>query len=86
MSEPPEVPPARPSPVSESARVVGERFEEVDMAVPVIEEELVVKKRPVIREELRIRRRVVEEEEVFEVDLRKEEVDVEDTSGRSRED
>lgn len=54
------------------------------MTVPVVREELVVTKRPVIKEKLRIKRKVVEEEELIDVDLRKEEVDIEDTSGSAR--
>jgi len=34
----------------------------------------------VLKEEIRIRKKVVVEEEVIEVDLRKEEVDIEDTT------
>jgi stress response protein YsnF len=42
----------------------------------------VVTKRVVLKEEIRLRKRVVEDEEVVEVDLRKEEVDIDDQSGR----
>jgi len=42
----------------------------------------VVTKRVVLKEEVRLRKRVVEDEEVLEVDLRKEEVEVDDQSGR----
>ena len=52
------------------------------MVVQVLEEEVVVSKRVVLKEEIHIRKVVVEEEEVIEVDLRKEEVDIEDTTGR----
>jgi uncharacterized protein (TIGR02271 family) len=42
------------------------------------EEEVVVSKRPVFKEVIRIRKHVVEDTKVVEVDLRREEVDVED--------
>jgi uncharacterized protein (TIGR02271 family) len=53
-----------------------------EVVVQVFEEEVVVSKRIVLKEEIRLRKRVVEEEEVIEVDLRKEEVEIEDTTGR----
>ena len=59
---------------------IGEDDEVV--VVQVLEEEVVVSKRVVVKEEIRLRKRVVENEEVVEVDLRKEEVDIEDTTGR----
>jgi uncharacterized protein (TIGR02271 family) len=59
---------------------IGEDDEVV--VVQVLEEEIVVSKRVVVKEEIRLRKRVVEDEEVVEVDLRKEEVDIEDTTGR----
>jgi uncharacterized protein (TIGR02271 family) len=52
------------------------------VVVQVLEEEVVVSKRVVIKEEIRLRKKVVEDEELVEVDLRKEEVDIEDTTGR----
>jgi len=53
------------------------------VVVQVLEEEVVVSKRVVVKEEIQLRKRVVEDEEVVEVDLRKEEADIEDTtSGR----
>ena len=60
---------------------------EEEIVVQVFEEEVVVSKRTVLKEEIRIRKKVVEDEEVVEVDLRKEEVDIEDqttTRGRGR--
>ena len=56
--------------------------EEVEVEVPVVEEEVVVEKRPVVKEEIRLRKGVVEEEEVVERDVRKEEVDIEDRTER----
>jgi len=59
---------------------VGDEDEVV--VVQVLEEEVVISKRIVVKEEIRLRKRVVKDEEVVEVDLRKEEVDIEDTTGR----
>jgi uncharacterized protein (TIGR02271 family) len=55
---------------------------EDEMVVQVFEEEVVVTKRLVLKEEIRIRKRVAWDEETVEVDLRKEEVEVDDQSGR----
>jgi uncharacterized protein (TIGR02271 family) len=57
-------------------------FDEEEIVVQVFEEEVVVTKRVVLKEEIRIRKSVVEELEVFEVDLRKEEVDIDDQTER----
>jgi uncharacterized protein (TIGR02271 family) len=51
---------------------------EDEVVVQVFEEEVVVTKRIVLKEEIRLRKRVVEEDEVIEVDLRKEEVEIDD--------
>ena len=53
-----------------------------EIVIPVYEEEVVVSKRVVLKEEIRLRKRVVEEEEVVEVDLRKEEVEIDDQTKR----
>ena len=53
-----------------------------EIRVPVTEEEVVTEKRPVAKEEVRIRKDVVEDTEVVEEDVRKEEVDVDNQSGR----
>jgi uncharacterized protein (TIGR02271 family) len=55
---------------------------EDEVVLQVFEEEVVVTKRVVLKEEIRLRKRVVEDEEVVEVDLRKEEVEIDDQSGR----
>ncbi len=57
---------------------------EDEVNVPVTEEEVVVSKRPVVKEEVRIRKDVVEDSEVVEEDVRREEIDVEDQTTRSR--
>jgi uncharacterized protein (TIGR02271 family) len=55
---------------------------EDEVVVQVFEEEVVVTKRVVLKEEIRLRKRVAWDEETVEVDLRKEEVEVDDQSGR----
>ena len=55
---------------------------EDEVVVQVFEEEVVVTKRVVLKEEIRLRKRVTWDEETVEVDLRKEEVEVDDQSGR----
>ena len=55
---------------------------EDEVVLQVFEEEVVVTKRVVLKEEIRLRKRVVEDEETIEVDLRKEEVEIDDQSGR----
>jgi uncharacterized protein (TIGR02271 family) len=55
---------------------------EDEVILQVFEEEVVVTKRVVLKEEVWLRKRVVEDEEVVEVDLRKEEVEIDDHSGR----
>ena len=57
---------------------------EDEVNVPVTEEVAVVSKRPVVKEEIRIRKDVVEDTEVVEEDVRREEIDVEDQTTRSR--
>lgn len=53
-----------------------------EIVVQVFEEEVVVTKRVVLKEEIRIRKEVVEDEEVVDVDLRKEEVEIDDQTER----
>src|SRR5215210_2588843 len=55
---------------------------EEDIVVPVVEEEIVVEKRPVVKEEIRIHKQVVEDVEVVEEDVRREEVEIDDQTGR----
>ena len=55
---------------------------EDEVVLQVFEEEVVVTKRVVLKEEVRLRKRVVEDEEVLEVDLRKEEVEIDDMTER----
>jgi uncharacterized protein (TIGR02271 family) len=57
-------------------------FNEEEVVIQVFEEEVVVSKRVVLKEEVRIRKKVVEEMEVVEVDLRKEEIEIDDQTER----
>ena len=70
----------------ERVPVSGEATEaqigEDEVEVPVTEEEVVVDKRAVAKEEVRLRKDVVEGTEVVEDDVRREEVDVEDSTTR----
>jgi len=66
----------------EASGATEEDIGEDEMVLQIFEEEVVVTKRVVLKEEVRLRKRVVEDEEVLEVDLRKEEVEVDDQSGR----
>lgn len=68
----------RSEPKAAGANAGGEE----QLVVPVAGEEVVVRKRPVVKEVLRIRKVVVEEEEVIETDVRREEADVVDETGR----
>jgi uncharacterized protein (TIGR02271 family) len=69
----------------EGREVSEAEFGEEEIVVQVFEEEVVVSKRTVLKEEIRLRKKVVEDQEVVEVDLRKEEVDIEDqTTTHSR--
>ena len=62
----------------ESREVPDAEIGEDEVVVQVYEEEVIVSKRIVLKEEIRFRKEVVEDEEVVEVDLRKEEVEIED--------
>ena len=70
----------------ERVPVEGEATEaqigEDEVSVPVTEEEVVVDKRAVAKEEIRVRKDVVEDTEVVEEDVRREEIDVEDSTER----
>jgi uncharacterized protein (TIGR02271 family) len=55
---------------------------EEEVIVQVFEEEIVVTKKIVLKEEIRLRKRIAWDEETVEVDLRKEEVEIDDQSGR----
>jgi uncharacterized protein (TIGR02271 family) len=70
-------------PVDEDRRQAFEaEIGEDEIRIPIVEEEIVVEKRLVVKEEIRVRKNVVEEEEVVEADVRKEEIDIEDTTER----
>ena len=57
---------------------------EDEVSVPLVEEEVVVDKRAVVKEEIRVRKDVVQDEEIVEEEVRKEEIDIDDTSGTVR--
>ena len=57
---------------------------EDEVILRVFEEEVVVTKRVVLKEEIRLRKRVAWDEEAVEVDLRKEEVEIDDRTERGR--
>ena len=73
-------------PVEDEAREASTATEadigEDEVVVQVFEEEVVVSKKIVLKEEIRIRKRVVQDEETVEVDLRKEEVTIDDQTTR----
>ena len=62
--------------------VAEAEFGDEEVVVQVFEEEVVVSKRIVLKEEIRLRKKVVEDVEVVEVDLRKEEVEIDDQTTR----
>lgn len=72
----------RTSVEGESREVPEAEIGEEEFLVQVFEEEVVVSKRVVLKEEIWLRKKVVEDEEVVEVDLRKEEVEIEDQTER----
>jgi uncharacterized protein (TIGR02271 family) len=80
------VPKRREEVLIERVPVDGEATEaqigEDEVVVQVFEEEVVVSKKIVLKEEIRIRKRVAWDEEAVEVDLRKEEVEIDDQSAR----
>ena len=55
-----------------------------EVAVPVVEDEVVVQKKPVAKEEIRVRKDVVHERQIVEEDVRREEVEIEDDTGHRR--
>jgi uncharacterized protein (TIGR02271 family) len=58
----------------------GAEIGEDEVSMPVVEEEAVVGKEAVVKEEVRVRKDVVDDEEVVEEDVRKEEVDIDDST------
>jgi uncharacterized protein (TIGR02271 family) len=66
----------------EASGVTEADIGEDEVVVQVFEEEVVVSKKIVLKEKIRIRKMVAWDEEAVEVDLRKEEVEVDDQSGR----
>ncbi len=64
-----------PAEAGDSGQV--ETLPDGSLSIPVFEEELVVTKRVVVRERVVVRKHTVVEEQVFDVDLRREHVEVE---------
>src|SRR5215216_2535293 len=67
-----------------SGEASGAQIGAEEVSVPVVEDEVVVQKKPVAKEEIRIRKDVVHERQIVEEDVRREEVDIEDTTRRRR--
>jgi uncharacterized protein (TIGR02271 family) len=65
-------------PVTEGTTATGNLGED-EISVPIVEEEVVVEKRPVVKEELRVKKDTVTEEETVEADIRKEQIDVDES-------
>jgi uncharacterized protein (TIGR02271 family) len=53
-------------------------FQQDEVTIPVVEEEVIVTKRPVVREEVRVRKQEVQEQRVASTDVRREEARVEE--------
>jgi uncharacterized protein (TIGR02271 family) len=54
-----------------------------EIRVPVVEEEIVVEKRPVVKEEIVVKKRAVSDERTVEADVRRERIDVDDSTMHS---
>lgn len=67
-------------PVGEDAP--GAELGEQEVVLQVFEEEVVISKKVVLKEEIRLRKEVVEDEEIIEEDVRREEVEIDDQTGR----
>lgn len=67
-----------------SGETTGAKIGGEEVVVPVTETGVVVSKRAVAKEEIRVRKDVVEGTEVVEEDVRREELDMEDETGRRR--
>lgn len=55
-------------------------FKDETISVPIVEEEIEVRKRPVVKEEIRVRKQVTEQERRVADTVRREEADIEDTT------
>ena len=69
-------------PVEEGREVSEAEIGEDEVFMPVTEEEVVVQKQPVVKEEIHLRKDVTRDEEIVEEDVRKEEIDIDDQTGR----
>jgi uncharacterized protein (TIGR02271 family) len=67
-------------PVAEGMRADAAEIGEQEIRVPIREEEVVAEKRPVLKEEIVVRKSAVQGTERVEADLRRERVDVDDST------
>jgi uncharacterized protein (TIGR02271 family) len=58
----------------------ADAFKETTVGVPLVEEEVEIRKRPVVREEVRVRKQVQEREQRVAEEVRREDVEIEDGS------
>ena len=70
----------------DAARAREAKIGEGEIRVPLMAEEVVAEKRTVPKEELVVRKRAVQDEKIVEADLRRERIDVDDTTDRSERD
>ena len=56
---------------------------EDEIRIPVVEEEVVVEKRPVVKEEIVVKKHAVTDEQAVEADVRRERIDVDDSTVRT---
>jgi len=56
---------------------------EDEIRIPVVEEEVVVEKRPVVKEEIVVKKHAVSDERTVEADVRRERIDVDDSTART---
>jgi uncharacterized protein (TIGR02271 family) len=56
---------------------------EDEVRIPVVEEEVVVEKRPVVKEEIVVKKHAVTDEQAVEADVRRERIDVDDSTVRT---
>lgn len=63
-------------PVTGEARARDARFEDEEIRIPVVEEEIITEKRPVVKEEVVVSKETARDTEHVESDLRKERFDI----------
>jgi uncharacterized protein (TIGR02271 family) len=60
-----------------------EGFETTILVVPIVEEQVEVRKRPVVREEVHVRKSIVEERRIVSADVRREEAHIDEDGSES---